>query len=183
MSKLTNLRKQFLDALETIFSYTGDMKESSTLPLMSATYEYFRSRHLENVTEFTVEEEALLRQQLSTVFTKLGKECGLSYFIQRQGPEDVFNYARYRSGCRFLIDDVGKFVPDGLEKDENIEEMIDCFEYRAYLLELGGSDVEYYDYPEEPVPEHEGVPDTHVWWKPLEDIYTLVNYPQSSNST
>uniref|UniRef100_A0A7E4VBG8 Protein kinase domain-containing protein n=1 Tax=Panagrellus redivivus TaxID=6233 RepID=A0A7E4VBG8_PANRE len=44
------------------------------------------------------------------------------------GPENVFDVAKWRSRCQFLIDGVGKFVPDDPEKDENIYEMIDSFE-------------------------------------------------------
>uniref|UniRef100_A0A7E4W1Q1 Structural protein n=1 Tax=Panagrellus redivivus TaxID=6233 RepID=A0A7E4W1Q1_PANRE len=177
---LNNLRTQFLNTLETIFSYTGDVRYLNSLPFMSATYEYFRKRHFNNVKDFTVEEEAQLKQKLPTVYTKLGKDYGLSYYIECLQPKDVFDYARYRSGCQFLIDDVGKFVPDGPEKDENIEELIDSFEATKYLLEKGGSDDEYYEYPEEPAPEHLGVPETHDWWKPIELIYDNSKYQQNN---
>uniref|UniRef100_A0A7E4V3G9 AAA-ATPase_like domain-containing protein n=1 Tax=Panagrellus redivivus TaxID=6233 RepID=A0A7E4V3G9_PANRE len=94
MSTLNALRTQFINTLETVYSYTGDVGYFNSLPFISATYEYFRKCHLEFVTDSTAKEEAQLRQKLPTVYSKLGKETGLLYRIDSLKQKDDLDYAR-----------------------------------------------------------------------------------------
>uniref|UniRef100_A0A7E4VQ79 SMI1/KNR4 family protein n=1 Tax=Panagrellus redivivus TaxID=6233 RepID=A0A7E4VQ79_PANRE len=171
MSKLNLLRQEFLKELHILANYTGDWRQLNSRPLMSATYEYFRNRHVENVVDFTAEEESQLKENLPKAYFQLGSQGALSYLIDYLERKEVFNYVRFRSACQFLIDDVGTFVPGSREKDEQIEEMLASFEDNDKYLELAGDDWEFCEYPVEPVPEHAGVPESHTWWKRLEDSY------------
>uniref|UniRef100_A0A7E4WB13 VWA domain-containing protein n=1 Tax=Panagrellus redivivus TaxID=6233 RepID=A0A7E4WB13_PANRE len=171
MSKLNPLLQDFLKHLNVLANYTGDWRQLDSRPLMSAAYEYFRNRHIETVADFTPDEESQLKQNLPKAFFQLGARAALSNLIDYLERKEVFNYVRFRSACQFLIDDVGAFVPDGPEKNEQIEEMLASFEDNDKYLELAGDDWEFCEYPVEPVPEHAGVPESHTWWKRLEDSY------------
>lgn len=74
---------------------------------------------------------------------------------------ELYSILRTRSGLQFLQDDFSQFLDEKSKAD--VEEMIGDTDLAELIEELSYPEA-IGTYPDEPVPDLAGVPESHTWW-------------------
>ncbi|CAF1034017.1 unnamed protein product [Adineta steineri] len=171
---LGSMRTTFLQNLTSIATASSEITVSQVASFLISTFEYARKRNLANSTVFEEAECHQLEQELPKVYQILGRGKGIVRLCRNTCEEDLFEYLKYLSAAKFLVDDFGKFVPNSPEKEQDVTALKEDFNEKWYFLGLNYN-MDFEDpYPDGPKPDWSGVPESHYWWADIDNLYSLV---------
>ncbi len=168
------MRAAFLKNLTSIAKASSEITSPQVANFLISTFEYARHRNLANVTTFEEAERHQLEQELPKVYQALGRDKGVLNLCRDTHEKDLFEYLKYISGAKFLVDDFGQFVKHSPEKEQDVTALQQDINEKWYMLSLN-YDTDFEDpYPDGPKPDWTGVPESHYWWTDIKNLYSLV---------
>lgn len=171
---LHSMRASFLKNLTSIAKASKEIGSSQVASFLISTFEYARHRNLANVTTFEEAERHQLEQELPKAYQALGRDKGVLDLCRDTYEKDLFEYLKYLSGAKFLVDDFGQFVKSSPEKEEDVIALKEDFNEKWYMLSCH-YDTDFQDpYPDGPKPDWSGVPESHYWWANVNKLYSLI---------
>jgi hypothetical protein len=168
------MRAAFLKNLTSIAKASSEITSPQVANFLISTFEYARHRHLDNVTTFEKAECHQLEEELPKVYQALGRDKGILNLCRDTREKDIFEYLKYLSAAKFLVDDFGEFVKSSPGKEQDLTALEEDFNERWYMLSLHYDTDFVNPYPDGPKPDWSGVPESHYWWANIENLYSLV---------